>query len=141
MSIDVKYSTSVDVTGGRDGRATAKGGTLDLLMSHPKELGGAGGPGSNPEQLFAAGYAACFLGALKFVAGQEKTRVPADTIVSATVGIGPRSEGGFGITARLVVTLPGIAHDQARALVDKAHEVCPYSNATRGNIPVELEVA
>jgi Ohr subfamily peroxiredoxin len=140
MSVDVKYSASVTVTGGRDGRAVAPDGSLDLQMSHPKELGGTGGPGSNPEQLFAAGYAACFLGALKFVSGQEKVKVPPDTNVSATVGIGPWSEGGFGITAALLVSLPGIPRDDARALVDKAHQVCPYSNAVRNNIAVQLDV-
>jgi osmotically inducible protein OsmC len=140
MSVDVKYQATVKVTGGRDGRATATDGSLDLQMSHPKELGGAGGPGTNPEQLFAAGYAACFIGAIKFVAAQEKTKVPADTSVTATVGLGPRSEGGFGIAATLAVSLPGLSREAAQALVEKAHQVCPYSNATRNNIPVTLEV-
>ena len=141
MSIDVKYSTTMTVTGGRDGRAVAPDGSLDLQMAHPKELGGPGGPGTNPEQLFAAGYAACFLGALKFVAGQAKQRVPPDTTVTATIGIGPRSEGGFGITARLLVAIPGCPRKTAQTLVEEAHKVCPYSNATRNNIPVTLDVA
>jgi osmotically inducible protein OsmC len=140
MSINVKYNAVVKVTGGREGRAVATDGSLDLVMSHPKELGGAGGAGSNPEQLFAAGYAACFIGALKFAATQEKAKIPPETSVIATIGIGPRSEGGFGLTARLAVSLPGLPHDQAQNLVEKAHQVCPYSNATRGNIDVTLEV-
>ncbi len=140
MSVDIKYSTTVKVTGGRDGRAVATDGSLDLKMSHPKELGGAGGDGTNPEQLFAAGYAACFIGAIKFVAAQEKLKIPDDTSITSTVGIGPRSEGGFGIAATLKVSLPGLAQDVAKELVEKAHQVCPYSNATRNNIPVALEV-
>jgi Ohr subfamily peroxiredoxin len=112
-----------------------------VRLATPKELGGAGGEGNNPEQLFAAGYSACFLGAMKFVASQEKMKVPDDTTVTATVGIGPRSEGGFGITAALKVSLPGLDRAQAQSLVEKAHQVCPYSNATRGNVDVQLQVA
>jgi Ohr subfamily peroxiredoxin len=141
MSVDVKYTTQATANGGRDGRSATDDGALDVKLSTPKELGGAGGAGNNPEQLFAAGYAACFLGALKFVAGQEKVRVPDDATVTAKVGIGPRSEGGFGITADLTVSLPGIERAQAEALVEKAHHVCPYSNATRGNVDVGLTVA
>lgn len=141
MSVDVKYTTQATANGGRDGRATTADGTLDVKLSTPKELGGGGGAGNNPEQLFAAGYSACFLGALKFVAGQEKVRVPDDSTVTATVGIGPRSEGGFGITAALRISLPGLDRAQAEDLVQKAHQVCPYSNATRGNVDVKLEVA
>ncbi|KAA2242323.1 organic hydroperoxide resistance protein [Salinarimonas soli] len=141
MSVDVKYTTQATANGGRDGRSTTADGALDVRLTTPKELGGAGGDGNNPEQLFAAGYAACFLGALKFVAGQEKVRVPNDATVTAKVGIGPRSEGGFGITADLTVSLPGIERAQAQALVEKAHHVCPYSNATRGNVDVGLTVA
>jgi Ohr subfamily peroxiredoxin len=99
MSVDVKYRTQATATGGRDGRATTADGALDVRLSTPKELGGGGGEGNNPEQLFAAGYVACFLGALKFVAGQENVKVPDDATVTATVGIGPRQAGGFGITA------------------------------------------
>ncbi|WP_426956205.1 organic hydroperoxide resistance protein [Muricoccus radiodurans] len=141
MSVDVKYTTEATATGGRDGRSRTADGALDVRLTTPKELGGAGGEGNNPEQLFAAGYAACFLGALKFVAGQEKVRVPGEATVTAKVGIGPRSEGGFGITADLTVSLPGIERAQAEALVQKAHQVCPYSNATRNNVNVGLTVA
>ena len=140
MSVDVKYTTVATATGGRDGHAATKDGTLDVTLSTPKELGGAGGPGNNPEQLFAAGYSACFLGAMKFVASQGGPKVPADTSVTATVGIGPRSEGGFGIDVALEVALPGLDHAEAEALVEKAHQVCPYSNATRNNVPVRLTV-
>jgi osmotically inducible protein OsmC len=141
MPVDVKYTTSATATGGRDGRSRTEDGSLDVGLATPKELGGAGGQGNNPEQLFAAGYAACFLGAMKFVASQGGTaKVPQDATVKASVGIGPRSEGGFGIDVQLDVALPGVPHDQAQALVEKAHQVCPYSNATRGNVPVRLNV-
>ena len=142
MSVDVKYQTTASATGGRDGHAATADGSLDVRLSTPKELGGAGGAGNNPEQLFAAGYAACFLGAMKFVASQDKggPSVPAETKVTATVGIGPRSEGGFGITTALEVSLPGVPREQAEQLVQKAHQVCPYSNATRNNVDVELTV-
>lgn len=141
MSVDVKYSTEATATGGRDGRSRTADGALDVKLTTPKELGGSGGAGNNPEQLFAAGYAACFLGAMKFVAGQDKIQVPADATVTAKVGIGPRSAGGFGITADLTIKLPGMDRAQAEALVHKAHQVCPYSNATRGNVDVGLTVA
>ncbi|GJE04666.1 MULTISPECIES: organic hydroperoxide resistance protein [Methylobacterium] len=140
MPVDVKYTTQATATGGRDGRAKTQDGSLDVKLTTPKELGGGGGEGNNPEQLFAAGYSACFLGAMKFVGGQEKIQVPADTTVTATVGIGPRSEGGFGITANLKISLPGLDRATAQTLVEKAHQVCPYSNATRGNVDVGLEV-
>ena len=126
--------------GGRDGSARVDDGGFEVKLSTPRELGGAGGDGANPEQLFAAGYAACFIGAMKVAGGQLKLRVPADVAVTATVGIGPRSEGGFGIDVQLDVSLPGLDHAQAQALVDKAHQVCPYSNATRNNVPVRLNV-
>ncbi|PZQ62984.1 MAG: organic hydroperoxide resistance protein [Sphingomonas taxi] len=141
MAIDVKYRTTASATGGRDGHARSEDGQLDAALATPKELGGAGGAGTNPEQLFAAGYAACFIGALKVAGQQLKVAVPAATTVSATVGIGPRSEGGFGITADLVVDLPGVERDAARKLVDTAHQICPYSNATRGNVDVGLTLA
>jgi Ohr subfamily peroxiredoxin len=111
-----------------------------VKLSTPKELGGGGGPGNNPEQLFAAGYAACFIGAMKAVAAQGGPKVPADASVTSTVGIGPRSEGGFGLDIALEVSLPGLAQADAEALVAKAHQVCPYSNATRGNVDVLLTV-
>lgn len=141
MSIDVKYSTEATATGGRDGHARTQDGRLDVNLSTPKELGGAGGEGSNPEQLFAAGYSACFIGALKVAGQQLKVKLPDDLSVSAKVGIGPRAEGGFGITTDLTVTLPGIERDQAQKLVDAAHQICPYSNATRGNVDVGLTLA
>ena len=141
MSVDVKYRTTASATGGRDGRAATEDGSLDVKLSTPKELGGAGGEGNNPEQLFAAGYSACFLGAMKAVSGKVGVRVPNDAKVTATVGIGPRSEGGFGITADLTISLPGLDRADAQKLVDAAHQVCPYSNATRGNVEVTLEVA
>ena len=140
MPVDVKYRTTATATGGRDGRATTKDGALDVRLATPKELGGGGGEGNNPEQLFAAGYAACFLGAMKFVASQGGPKVPNDATVTATVGIGPRSEGGFGIDVGLEIALPGLAREEAQQLVDKAHQVCPYSNATRNNVPVRLTV-
>ncbi len=111
-----------------------KTGKVDVQLSTPKELGGSGGSGTNPEQLFAAGYSACFIGALKVAGQQLKTPVPADTSITATVGIGPRSEGGFGITADLLISLPGIGREDAQRLVDTAHQICPYSNATRNNV-------
>ena len=140
MTVDVKYTTEATATGGRDGKAATADGSLSVSLATPKELGGGGGPGNNPEQLFAAGYSACFLGAMKHVASQEKTKVPADTTVTATVGIGPRSEGGFGLDIALKVALPGLERAQAEALVEKAHQVCPYSNATRNNVDVRLTV-
>jgi lipoyl-dependent peroxiredoxin len=141
MSVNVLYRTTATATGGRDGHAATKDGAFDVKLATPKELGGAGNPGNNPEQLFAAGYAACFLGAMKFVASQGGgTKVPADTSVTATVGIGPRSEGGFGLDIELDVSLPGITRGDAEKLVEKAHQVCPYSNATRNNVPVRLKV-
>lgn len=140
MPTKVLYRTEATATGGRDGEAATTDGSFNVKLSTPKELGGGGGTGNNPEQLFAAGYAACFIGALKFVAAQSKQKVPDDTKVTSTVGIGPRDEGGFGLDIALAVSLPGMPPDQARKLVDEAHEVCPYSNATRNNIDVRLSV-
>jgi osmotically inducible protein OsmC len=140
MSVDVKYKTRATATGGRDGRSRTEDGTLDVQLVIPKELGGPGGPGVNPEKLFAAGYSACFLGALRFVAGQEKVTIPPEATVTAEVGIGPRSDGGFGITAALTVKVPGFDKAKLEALVQKAHFVCPYSNATRNNLDVALTV-
>lgn len=141
MSVNVLYTTAARATGGRDGQAGTLDGNFSVKLATPKELGGAGGEGSNPEQLFASGYAACFIGALKFVSSQGGVaKVPADTTVTATVGIGPRSEGGFGLEVSLAVSLPGVDRAAAEELVAKAHEVCPYSNATRGNIDVKLSV-
>src|SRR6201996_3781741 len=136
MSVNVLYKTSASATGGRDGEAKTADGTFAVKLATPKELGGAGGPGNNPEQLFAAGYSACFIGAMKFVASQGGPKVPADASVTATVGIGPRSEGGFGLDIGLEISLPGLAKAEAEALGEKGHPVCPYSNATRNNEPV-----
>ncbi len=141
MSVDVKYRTTATANGGRDGAARTEDGNFEVKLSTPKELGGAGGPGANPEQLFASGYAACFLGALKVAGQQAKVKIPNETTVTATVGIGPRSAGGFGITADLVVEIPGVERDEAQKLVDSAHQICPYSNATRGNVDVGLKLA
>lgn len=140
MSIEkVVYRAHATATGGRDGRATSSDGVLDVKLGLPKEMGGAGGEVTNPEQLFAAGYSACFLGALKHVASLEKVRIPADAKIAGAVGIG-EIPGGFGIEVALEITLPGIERGVAEDLVAKAHKVCPYSNATRGNIDVTLTV-
>ena len=141
MSVDVKYQTKATATGGRDGSATSEEGDFQVKLATPRELGGAGSEGTNPEQLFAAGYSACFIGALKAAGAQMKVKVPADASVTATVGIGPRSEGGFGITADLVVDLPGLDRAEAQKLMETAHQICPYSNATRGNVDVGLSLA
>ena len=141
MSIEkVLYRATAQATGGRDGRAVIPANGLELALSTPKELGGAGGQGANPEQLFAAGYSACFLGAMKFVAARDKIALPADVSIKGSVGIGA-IPNGFGIEVDLKVSLPGMAREAAQALVDKAHVVCPYSNATRGNIDVRLSIA
>jgi osmotically inducible protein OsmC len=141
MGVQVLYTTSATANGGRDGRTRLDDGSFEVTLARPKELGGGGAKGANPEQLFALGYSACFLSAMQFVASQGGPKVPADTTVKATVGIGPRGEGGFGLDIALEVDLPGLDRKQAEALVAKAHEVCPYSNATRNNVPVRLRVA
>ena len=140
MSVKVLYKTTAKATGGRDGTAATLDGALNVKLATPKGLGGGGGAGNNPEQLFAAGYAACFIGAMKAVAAGGGPKVPADASVTSTVGIGPRSEGGFGLDIDLAVSLPGLERADAEALVAKAHQVCPYSNATRGNVDVRLTV-
>lgn len=138
----ILYTAHATATGGRDGKARSSDGQLEVSLTTPKELGGPGGAGTNPEQLFAAGYSACFLGALKFVAGREKVKLPQDVSIAGDVGIGPRDDGqGFGIAVTLTISLPGVDRKQAEDLVAKAHVVCPYSHATRGNIPVTLNVA
>ncbi|KFX02928.1 organic hydroperoxide resistance protein [Pectobacterium betavasculorum] len=140
MSIEkVLYVAHAQVTGGRDGRAVSSDKAVDVKLTTPRELGGAGGEGTNPEQLFAAGYSACFLGAMKFVGAREKIAVPADTTVNGSVGIGAIPTG-FGIEVELKISLPGIDRAVAEDLVQKAHIVCPYSNATRGNIDVTLTI-
>jgi lipoyl-dependent peroxiredoxin len=137
----IVYTAEAMATGGRDGSAETKDGEFKVKLAIPKEMGGQGG-GNNPEQLFAAGYSACFLGALKFVAGKTKAKIPDDSTVTAKVGIGPRDDGtGFGLDVDLTVSLPGIDRAEAEELVRQAHIVCPYSHATRGNIDVRLAVA
>lgn len=143
MSTNILYRTSATATGGRDGHARTTDGALDVALATPKELGGPGGEGNNPEQLFAAGYAACFLGALKYVSATGKgayAKVPAEASVTGTVGIGPRADKGFGLAVTLDVSLPGVERSAAEALVAEADQVCPYSHATRNNIPVTLNV-
>lgn len=140
MPVKILYRTSARATGGRDGRSSTPDGALDVKLVTPRELGGPGGEGVNPEQLFATGYAACFLSALKFVASQGGLKVPADAAVTATVGIGPRAEGGFGLEIALAVDLPGVERAAAEALIAKAHQVCPYSHATRNNVDVALSL-
>ena len=140
MAVNVIYKTSATATGGRDGSAKSDDGSVDVTLVVPKEMGGPGGTGANPEKLFAAGYAACFLGAMKAVSGKVGVKVPADTTVTAQVGFGPRAEGGFGITADLTATMPGVDKADAEKLMHAAHEVCPYSNATRNNLDVGLSV-
>ena len=135
----VLYTAHAHTTGGRDGRSVSDDGLLDVKLSPPKAMGGAGNA-TNPEQLFAAGYSACFMGALKHVAGMKKVTVPADAAIDASVDIGP-IPAGFGIAAKLVVSLPGMDRAVAQDLLESAHQVCPYSNATRGNIEVELTLA
>jgi osmotically inducible protein OsmC len=141
MSLEkILYAATAIATGGRDGRAQSSDRVLDVALSTPRELGGPGGPGTNPEQLFAAGYSACFLGALKYVAGKRKVALPSTTTVSGKVGIGPAA-AGFGLEAALTIAAPGIDRELLSALVEEAHATCPYSNATRGNIDVTLAIA
>ncbi|MCG8392596.1 MAG: organic hydroperoxide resistance protein [Pseudomonadales bacterium] len=140
MSLEkVLYEAQATATGGRDGRASSDDGQLNVKLTTPQALGGKGGEGTNPEQLFAAGYSACFLGALKLVAGKAKVALPEETAITGQVGIGPQG-AGFGIRATLTINVPGLDQEQAESLVEKAHQVCPYSNATRGNIDVDLVV-
>lgn len=140
MSVSkILYTATATAKGGRAGHIKSSDGVLDFDLKVPKELGGPGGVGSNPEQLFAAGYAACFEGAMRFVAGQKKVAVPADTSVTGHVGIGPREPTGFGIAVQLEVNLPGLDRAVAQDLIDTAHrDICPYSHATRGNVDVKI---
>ena len=140
MPTKILYEAQVNETGGRDGRAAASDGSFDLKLTTPKALGGPGREGSNPEQLFAAGYAACFLNAMKFIALQSKQAFPADANITATVSLGPREDGGFGLAVALAVSLPGLDQEAAAALVSKPHATCPYSNAIRGNIDVNFTI-
>ncbi len=138
--MQVLYTAEATATGGRQGHVRSSDGLVDLDLAIPKEMGGAGGSRSNPEQLFAAGYAACFQSALALVARGEGTDV-ADSTVTGRVGIGRDDTGGYGIQVELMVSVPGVERTHAEALVTKAHEVCPYSKATRGNVEVTLNVA
>jgi lipoyl-dependent peroxiredoxin len=135
----VIYTARATTTGGREGTSRSDDGLLDVKLSPPKAMGGAGNA-TNPEQLFASGYSACFMGAMKHVAGMKKIAVPADATITAEVDIGPIPQG-FGIAVRMTISLPGMDRAVAQDLVDTAHQVCPYSNATRGNIPVTLTIA
>ncbi|QNM96962.1 organic hydroperoxide resistance protein [Chitinimonas koreensis] len=141
MSVQVLYTTAATATGGREGRIESADGVLQAALALPKELGGAGGHATNPEQLFAAGYAACFESAVRFVARQKNVKIEQSS-VTAKVGVGPRSAGGFGITAELQVSLPGIDREVAQELIETAHrDICPYSHATRGNVDVQVSLA
>ena len=133
----ILYQTQASATGGRNGHVVSADGVLDLKLAIPREMGGPGGALSNPEQLFAAGYAACFDSALAVVAGQSKLKL-AGTRVDATVGIGPNDAGGYGLAVKLEVTIPDVPREQAQTLLEQAHAVCPYSNALHGNVAVEL---
>ncbi len=138
----ILYTAHGSATGGREGKAETDTGNISVVLNTPKELGGGGGDGTNPEQLFSMGYSACFLGALKAAARKEGVKIPDDARVSADVGIGPRDDGqGFGIAAKLTISVPGLDKAQVEDLVQKAHVICPYSHATKGNIDVELKVA
>ena len=140
MALDkVLYTAHATSTGGRAGTSKSSDGVLDVTLTTPKELGGDGATGTNPEQLFAAGYSACFLGAMKHVAMMQKISLPAATSITADVGIGP-IPAGFGIQVAMAITIPGMEREAAEKLVQTAHGVCPYSNATRGNIDVTLTV-
>lgn len=135
------YTATATSTGGRDGRSASSDKKLEVKLSVPKELGGPGGDGTNPEQLFAAGYSACFIGALKHVAGSKKINLPKEPEITAEVGIGENPEGeGFAISVKLNIRLPELDEATKQSLVDAAHQVCPYSNATRGNVDVELNI-
>ena len=143
MAIDkALYTAHATSTGGRTGTTESSDGAIKLALVTPKELGGPGGVGANPEALFAAGYSACFIGAMKAVAAREKIALPADVSIKADVSIGPMTgkEGAFGISVAMAITVPGMDRAAAEQLVATAHEVCPYSNATRGNIEVALTV-
>ena len=138
MPVDVKYKTTATASGGgRDGKTALADGTLDFQLVVPKELGGPGGDGANPEKLFALGYAACFLGALRVASAQTKIPLPKGTTVTSTIGIGPRSEGGFGITADLDVYLPELPEAEAKKLIDTTHNICPYSNAIKASVDIK----
>lgn len=140
--MEILYTAHATASGGgrEDGRSRTDDGKIDVQLSTPKEMGGSGGAGTNPEQLFATGYSACFLGAMHFAAGKTKEKLPQGTAVKADVGFGQRDDGeGFGIKVTLTATAPGMDREQLRDLMERAHIVCPYSHATRGNIEVTLK--
>ncbi len=137
--MQILYTAEATAWGGREGRAASSDGNLDVQLVVPGELGGPGGAGTNPEQLFATGYAGCFHSALKLVARGMKLDV-SESAITARVGLGPDDKGGFGLTVELEAELPGIPAEDARKLLDQAHQVCPYSNATRGNVEVTLSL-
>lgn len=138
MSVDAKYTTSATASGGgRDGRTELEDGSMALQLVVPKEMGGPGGDGANPEKLFALGYSACFLGAMRVASKETGIAVPEGSTVTATIGIGPRSEGGFGITAALDAYLPGLNEADAKKLVEATHNICPYSNAIKASVDVK----
>lgn len=137
----ILYTAHATSTGGRTGEAKSSDGQLAVKLNTVKELGGTGGTGTNPEQLFAAGYSACFLSAMHLVGGQQKKAIPADASITADVGIGPQDSGvGFNLAITLNVSLPGMEKAEAKKLLEDTHQVCPYSNATRGNVDVKLVV-
>jgi Ohr subfamily peroxiredoxin len=143
MAIDkALYTAHATSTGGRTGTTKSSDDRIALNLSTPKELGGDGGPGTNPEQLFAAGYSACFIGAMKAVAGAQKIKLPAEVSITADVAIGPMTgkAGAFGISVAMAVSVPGMDRAATEALVAAAHQVCPYSNATRGNVDVNFTI-
>ncbi len=140
MSLEkVVYTATATSTGGREGTSKSSDGVLDVKLTTPKELGGNGAVGTNPEQLFAAGYSACFIGAMKVAAGKQKIVLPAETSITAKIGIGP-IPAGFSIQAELNISVPGLEKAKVEEIVQAAHQICPYSNATRGNIDVTLNV-
>jgi osmotically inducible protein OsmC len=141
MSVDAKYKTTATASGGgRDGKTALADGTMSFDLIIPKELGGPGGAGANPEKLFALGYSACFLSAMRTASARTKIKRPEGSSVTATIGIGPRSEGGFGITAELDVYLPALPEAEAKQLVEATHEICPYSNAIKASVDVKIRI-
>ncbi len=138
MPVDAKYKTTATASGGgRDGSTALADGSMSLQLTIPKELGGTGSDGANPEKLFALGYSACFLGAMRAAAAQNRMKVPEGSTVTATIGVGPRSEGGFGITAALDVYLPGMPQEEASRLMQATHGICPYSNAMKASVDIQ----
>lgn len=140
--MSIVYTAQASATGGRAGRAVSDNGVLDVTLTVPKEMGGDGATGTNPEQMFAAGYSACFLGALKSVARKEKVKIPDDATITTRVGIGPRDDGaGFGLEVAISANIPGVERALAERLVAAAHIVCPYSHAMRTSTEVPVSVA